>query len=116
MKNGIELIKEERQRQIEVEGWTAEHDKQFKNDELFNAAASYSAREGFRNEDDNSIPSAWPFDPEWWKPTPNDRIKELVKSGALFMAHEKLTGSTCGGHIASCARRIDKLLKNENKS
>ena len=27
MKTGIELIAEERQRQIEVEGWTADHDK-----------------------------------------------------------------------------------------
>lgn len=28
MKTGIELIAEERQRQIEIEGWTAEHDKE----------------------------------------------------------------------------------------
>ena len=27
MKTGIELITEERQRQIEVEGWTKDHDK-----------------------------------------------------------------------------------------
>jgi len=26
MKTGVELIADERQRQIEVEGWTAEHD------------------------------------------------------------------------------------------
>ena len=28
----------------------------------------------------------WPWDDEWWKPTPDDRIRELVKAGALIAA------------------------------
>lgn len=43
MKTGIELIAEERRRQIEAEGWTAEHDKgENSNGQLAAAAASYA--------------------------------------------------------------------------
>lgn len=44
MKTGIELIAEERQRQIEKEGFTPEHDKQWKDGELCRAAVSFIER------------------------------------------------------------------------
>ena len=28
----------------------------------------------------------WPWKEAWWKPTPEDRIRELVKAGALIVA------------------------------
>lgn len=28
----------------------------------------------------------WPWDKSWWKPTPDDRIRELIKAGALIAA------------------------------
>jgi hypothetical protein len=28
----------------------------------------------------------WPFTEHWWKPTPNNRIRELEKAGALIAA------------------------------
>ena len=28
----------------------------------------------------------WPWEANWWKPTPEDRIKELAKAGALIAA------------------------------
>ena len=28
----------------------------------------------------------FPFEDHWWRPTPNDRIRELVKAGALVAA------------------------------
>jgi hypothetical protein len=115
MNTGIELILKERERQIKVEGYTLYEDRsKYENDELFNAATSYSAREGFRNENDQGIPSAWPWDAKWWKPTPDNRVRELEKAGALFMAHQEVTGFNCGGHIASCARRIDKIISKRN--
>jgi hypothetical protein len=40
--NGIERIAEERQRQIEVEGWTSEHDEQHIFGELSGAASCYA--------------------------------------------------------------------------
>src|SRR6185503_9609265 len=43
MKTGIELITEERQRQIEKEGWNESHDKEHSNMELSGAAGCYVA-------------------------------------------------------------------------
>lgn len=80
--NGVDLIAQERQRQIEKEGWTAEHDKQHTADALAWAAISYSLPPYCRGD----IPEVWPWDKQWWKPTPNDRIRELVKGGALIAA------------------------------
>ena len=41
MKKGIELISEERQRQIEIEGYSAQHDSQHNASELIYAAIAY---------------------------------------------------------------------------
>lgn len=97
MKTGAELIADERKRQIEVEGWSAEHDTQYKNYELVAAAMCYCQPESTRTynrlwksdaKPDNIMapPGNWPWDKEWWKPTPDDRVRELVKAGALIAA------------------------------
>jgi len=89
----LELIALERQRQIDVEGWTIEHDDAHTGDELAIAAAAYALpadlREG--NEkgcapEDGHPPWFWSWDRESWKPTPDDRIRELVKASALLVA------------------------------
>ncbi len=86
MKTGVELIVEERQRQIEKEGWTFEHDSLHQHDELARAAATYATPNRFRSFLLNGRPATFPWVKEWWKPTPNNRIKELVKAGALIAA------------------------------
>ena len=84
MKTGIELIAEERQRQIEVEGWTPEHDDKHTCGELTDAAICYASTGYWRRR----APLLWPknWEVKWWKPTPNDRIRELQKAGALIAA------------------------------
>lgn len=77
--NGIGLISQERQRQVTQEGWTPEHDDEHVNGELAIAAAVYATPANIR------IVSAWPFD-DGFKPTPTDRIRELVKAAALIAA------------------------------
>ncbi len=117
MKTGIDLIKEERQRQIDVEGKTPEMDKAlYQNAELFNAACCYNSAERCRaiNEGKYYFPAGWPFSKKWWKPSPDNRIKELVKAGALFMAHEEATGFDCGGYIEMVTNEINKLLKEQS--
>ena len=87
--NGVSLIAAERQRQIEQEGWTEESDKQHDEGELAEAAAVYAFPHGRYYYDPMSgkrIPCAWPWSPKWWKPTPDNRIRELVKAGALIAA------------------------------
>lgn len=86
MRTPIELLADERKRQIEVEGYTAEHDDGYDHDEAAFAAACYSLPEGFREFRYNGTPFSWHWDSEWWKPTPDDRIRELVKAGALIVA------------------------------
>lgn len=101
---GIERIAAERLRQIEVEGWTPEHDLMHTPDELEKAAACYTLHtQGlpYKNVPTNSIepprggpvipstyisvPYMWPWDPKWWKPGPT-RERDLEKAGALIAA------------------------------
>jgi hypothetical protein len=88
MKTGIELIAEERQRQIQEEGWSAEHDDKYKENELAKAAGCYAVTPGLMDEIKfgNRTPSLWPFSAKWWRPSPANRIRELQKAGALIAA------------------------------
>ena len=85
MKTGVELIAEERKRQIEVEGWSNEHDKAHFPDNLALAGVCY-ALPSYMRKYENGKPFFWPFDEEWWKPSQDNRLKELVKAGALIAA------------------------------
>jgi hypothetical protein len=76
----------ERQRQIETEGWTPEHDDQHDHAELSEAASCY-AWAADADPDAYPVgrpPSEWPWDPKWWKPC--DQRQMLVKAGALILA------------------------------
>lgn len=91
-KTGIELITEERQRQIDVEGWTPEHDAEHKEAALAVAGACYAldAASVSSNASWGAIYSEqsqrlWPFDDEWRKVSP-DPVRNLVKAGALIAA------------------------------
>lgn len=83
MQTGVELIAEERKRQIEEEGFTVEHDSRWIGSELVMAACCY-AKEGIKRPD--FVPFGFPWDESWWKPCPDDRVRELVKAGALIAA------------------------------
>lgn len=85
-KTGVELIAEERKRQIEIEGWTAEHDAKYVCGELTDAAVCYAIRGYWRTRYDSFLKIVWPWDPKWWKPSQDDRIRELAKAGALIAA------------------------------
>ena len=101
----IDLIRNERERQINTEGWTPEHDDEHENGELAYAAACYAAPEEiylhrdaeisfFINSGDRGdrepLPerhiSAWPWDEEWDKRDKHDRLRQLVIAGALIAA------------------------------
>lgn len=126
---GAELIALERQRQIEKEGFSAAHDRGHIDFELAYAAIAYAnpkRRLAKKLPGDDRYPnvptvertndagevetclvlpeSFWPFDINDWKPTPKDRIRELVKAGALFRAESD-----------RIAAEIDMLLAEKNK-
>lgn len=83
---GTDLIRAERERQIEEEGWTPEHDDEHACGELIDAGLSYvysAINPGHPAM--RTPPSEWSWDAEWWKPT-GDPIRDLTKAGALFAA------------------------------
>jgi len=103
MKTGIELITEERLRQIDKEGWSEEHDdNEHSCGGLLMAAIAYAEHVRVRgwniltpphtvNKKDAArfymqinAPANWPWARKWWKP--KSPIRDLVKSGALIAA------------------------------
>ena len=83
----------ERQRQIDVEGWTAEHDDGYDSGELAGAASCYAAHVNgrqwvFPNSPDDyqaePTPDYWPWDADWWKP--KSPRQDLVRAAALLLA------------------------------
>ena len=105
MKTGVELIAEERTRQITKEGWTTYHDDEHVNGEMAKAAACYAdfscpteertiqvALQRGLSEPERfyhvrvQVPVNWPWSAEWWKPSPETRLRELAKAGALIAA------------------------------
>jgi hypothetical protein len=86
LETGIELIADERSRQVSQEGWTPEHDDEHSTGELAQAAlcyAKYAELQGRSSE--QWFERDWPWDETWWKPSP-DPIRNLVKAGALIAA------------------------------
>lgn len=77
---GTDLIRQERTRQVDVLGWTEEHDKQHTNEQLADAAAFYAIPERY-----GEFLLFWP-----WDEPPNksnkSRIRQLTIAGALIAA------------------------------
>lgn len=80
----------ERQRQIEVEGWTPEHDDEHVNDEIAAMAAFYAMPPGARewSAEDTGYGDTFgeAIIPEGWAAKEGDRRRELIKAGALILA------------------------------
>lgn len=101
----IEEIAAERKRQIEVEGWTADHDDEHAIGEIAQAAGCYAFasaldvadRRTMEDFGDAGTPywlkKLWPWAREWWKPT--SRRRDLIKAAALIVAEiERLDRAT----------------------
>lgn len=84
MKTGIELIAEERKDQKLREGYSDDHDDQHRAGEIAMAAVCYAMPSFVR--DGPLWRAYWPWERDDWKPTPKNRVRELVKAGALIAA------------------------------
>lgn len=86
-RTGIDLIGDERARQIDSEGWAPDHDDEHDASELAWAAVCYAAPSPVRVEirpGEDGDP--WPFAEGYDKRAKSSRIRELVKAGALIAA------------------------------
>lgn len=106
VRGAIADIAAERQRQVDAEGWTAEHDDAHSKGEMALAAAAYSIGvpnlSGSVQFGKRFLPwrkVLWPWALTWWKPT--DRRRNLVKAAALIVAEidrlDRLASSQEGG-------------------
>lgn len=93
MQSGVHLIAKERQRHIEGEFYTSEHDDQHSNGQLAGAGAVYALNAaGFLDASNiqakrpgvTHTVNLWPFGPSCYKPT--NAVRNLVKAGALIAA------------------------------
>jgi hypothetical protein len=94
MEAAVKLIADERRRQVEKEGWTPEHDDEHENGELAKAASCYADP---RTSAQKEPPNRWPWAREWWKPN-KDRVRDLVKAGALIIAEIERLQRNGGEH------------------
>ena len=90
--SGVDLIMTERIRQIEQEGWTAEHDDEHSDGSIAVAGACY-ALNAASNLTSESLRASrwfatacthWPWDSESFKA--KDPLRDLVRAGALIAA------------------------------
>lgn len=90
-----EDIAAERRRQVDVEGWTPEHDDSHHNGELLAAAQAYFHHATHRADAASlghsyvtkAAPPGWPWELKWWKP--KEPRRDLIRSGALAKAEEE---------------------------
>lgn len=93
MSKALDDVRSERQRQVDVEGWTPEHDDTHEEGEMAAAAACYAApfrvfkaveRAGRDYAPFIMYVDGWPFHDRWWNP--KDRRRDLVRAAALILA------------------------------
>jgi hypothetical protein len=88
--NGVQLIAEERKRQISEEGYDSTHDDAHDEGEIACAAAAYAipdhVTKGVIAKTASPRMHFWPWAATGFKPSPDNRIRELVKAGALIVA------------------------------
>lgn len=110
---GKSLIRSERNRQLEIEGWTLGDDDNHGADVLESAAISYRDAQG----SDSPIPKEWPWASDWWKP--KTRQRNLERAGALYLAAAQ-TAERAGSYeerdrlndqVESCALLLDSLTE-----
>lgn len=91
----------ERERQQQEEGWTPAHDDRHPAGTMAKAAVAYACdaavnlderargrphSEFAANQAAEGPPPIWPWDPKWWKPSPTNPRRDLVKAAALLLA------------------------------
>lgn len=114
--SGYKLIAAERQRQIEVEGWTAEQDDEVGGENLVLAAQCYLNA----SDESSSQPQTWPFQSERWKP--QTRQRNLERAGALYQAAADIAEraedyslrNRLIEQMASCAIRLDSITYDQS--
>jgi len=106
----LTLIAAERLRQIEVEGWTSEHDDEHAFGEMQHAALAYLLSAERRPYSSlYTQPTIWPWAAQWWKPKGPGR--DLVRAGALCMAESDRLIRRHQNHLAEKLAPVVRLFE-----
>ena len=88
MATGVDLIAQERARQVTEEGYDADHDAERGDGSLVLAAVCYALpperRARMPGVPDSWPPAMYPWEPVSWKPS--TRLRDLARAGALIAA------------------------------
>jgi hypothetical protein len=96
LSEGLQDVIAERIRQVNEEGWTADHDDGHDTGNLALAAACYALQTTTKHYLASEL---WPWDFQWWKP--KGPRSDLVRAAALIIAE---------------IERLDRLSESENPS
>lgn len=108
MSTGLDLIRAERERQVNEEGYSLEHDRKHGGSQLHRAALSYVLTSG-DHYPPGKPPPGWPWDVDAWKP--KDWLRNLVRAGALEQAAIDVENDpTELAHMESCRDRIAEAI------
>lgn len=105
-------IHDERQRQIDQEGWTPAHDDTHENGEMLTAAVLYyhSAKGTLTTlRRGDGAPLGWPWDAEWWKPKSPQR--DLERAGALCLAEKERLRRIRGSYRQHVDQKFKLIVK-----
>lgn len=117
----MQAIHAERKRQIEVEGWTPEHDDEHDSGEMLRAAVLYfhhskdptslTMRNARRlGRPSREYPLGWPWDPYWWKP--KDPRRNLERAGALCLAErERLRRKSPDAFVGHVEQKLGLIVE-----
>lgn len=87
----LKQIADERLRQIEQEGYSPDMDDAYTNEQLAGAATAYAIPAIWRSlvsydPHGTAAPAFWPWHETAFKPSPDNRKRELIKAAALLLA------------------------------
>lgn len=106
------LLEAERRRQVEVEGWTPEHDDEHSDGELLHAAVLYlwAGTDKAAPTSPSGVPISWPWEPGWWKP--KDRRSNLIRAGSLLLAEkERIQRASESPVVSHIQQKLDIVIR-----
>lgn len=89
MKDFLELVKAERQKQINKHGYTPEHDDEHTDGSIADAGACYAATIYIWREDPEEpgeVCPVWPWEAKFFKQEEHDRKQQLIIAAAFINA------------------------------
>ncbi|WP_198362320.1 hypothetical protein [Halomonas sp. KO116] len=110
MSKAIIKALEERQRQINGEGFTAEDDDQYKQGELVQAAVAYALAANTTGTGvESQAVSHWPWRADWWKPSSDPR-RNIEKAMALLAAEHERLGRDIEKQLTSLPPTVPEIV------